>query len=52
MSLWQLGEKEKAREAYDNALAWMQANAPDDEQITRFRDEARELIGITEGGSP
>jgi tetratricopeptide (TPR) repeat protein len=46
MSLWQLGEKDKARVAYDEALAWMQANAPDDKQILGFRDEARALLGI------
>ena len=50
--LWQLNEKDKARVAYDEALKWMQANAPDDGQIIRFRDEARELMGIEATSRP
>jgi tetratricopeptide (TPR) repeat protein len=46
MSLWQLGQKEKAREAYDAAVAWMHEHGPDDTQLARFQKEAADLLGV------
>jgi hypothetical protein len=48
MAHWQLGEKEKARQQYDKAVQWMEANRPQDEELIRFRAEAKELLGIKE----
>jgi serine/threonine protein kinase/Flp pilus assembly protein TadD len=42
----QLGEKEKAREWYTKAVAWMEKNRPKDEELKRCRAEAAELLGI------
>jgi tetratricopeptide (TPR) repeat protein len=41
---WQLGEKDKAREWYDKAVQWMEANAKDSAELIRFRAEAEELM--------
>ncbi|HUE72043.1 MAG TPA: protein kinase [Pirellulaceae bacterium] len=46
MAHWQLGEKDKAREWYDKAVAWMEKNKPEDEELRRFRAEAKELLRI------
>jgi tetratricopeptide (TPR) repeat protein len=46
MAHWQLGEKDKARVWYDRALAWMGKNAPQDEELKRFRAEATALLGM------
>jgi hypothetical protein len=31
------------------AVAWMEKHKPDDEELKRFRAEAEELLGITDG---
>ena len=49
MAHWQLGEKNPAREWYDKAVRWMDANQPKDEQLLRFRAESTELLGLTTG---
>jgi tetratricopeptide (TPR) repeat protein/serine/threonine protein kinase len=49
MSRWQLEEQDKARQLYEQAVAWMGKNAPDHEMLIRFRAEAAELLGIAEG---
>src|SRR5262249_14367843 len=41
MAQWQLNEKDKARAWYDRAVAWMDKNNPKDEELKRFRAEAR-----------
>ena len=41
MAHWQLGEKDKAREWYDRAVQWMDKNQPKNEELRRFRAEAR-----------
>ena len=43
-----LGEKEEARQSYDQAVEWMEKNRPEDEELLRFRAEAAELLGIGE----
>jgi superkiller protein 3 len=48
MAHWQLGEKEKARTWYDQAVAWMDKHKPQDEELRRFRAEAADLLGISE----
>jgi Flp pilus assembly protein TadD len=44
MGHWQLGEKEKARKCFDQAVQWMEKNQPKDEELRRFRAEAEELL--------
>jgi tetratricopeptide (TPR) repeat protein len=46
---WHLGEKEKARTWFDQAVQWMDKNQPADEELRRFRSEAAELLGIKDG---
>lgn len=46
MAHWQLREKEEARKWYDRAIQWMEKNKPEDEELQRFRAEARELLGV------
>jgi RNA polymerase sigma-70 factor (subfamily 1) len=41
---WQLANKEEARKWHDQAVQWMENNAPQDEQLRRFRTEAAELL--------
>jgi hypothetical protein len=46
MAQWQLKEKDKARTWYDQAVAWMDKNNPQDEDLKRFRAEAATLLGL------
>ena len=46
MAHWQLGEKDKAREWYERAVQWMDRNQPKNEELRRFRAEARELLEL------
>jgi serine/threonine protein kinase/Flp pilus assembly protein TadD len=48
MAHWQLGDAEKARHFYDQAVGWMEKNKPQDEELGRFRGEAAALLGIEE----
>jgi tetratricopeptide (TPR) repeat protein/serine/threonine protein kinase len=43
MAHWQLGEKDRARQWYDRAVAWMDRHAPNDGNLRSFRAEAAEL---------
>jgi serine/threonine protein kinase/Tfp pilus assembly protein PilF len=45
MAHWQLGDKEEARRWYDRAVAWMDTNQPQDDEMKRFRAEAAALLG-------
>jgi serine/threonine protein kinase len=45
MAHWRLGEREKARQLYDRAVQWMNKNAPSDDELRHFREEAAELLG-------
>ena len=44
MAHWQVGEKDKARQWYAKAVAWMDKNKPTDAELTRFRAEAKALL--------
>jgi tetratricopeptide (TPR) repeat protein len=46
MSHWQLGEKDKARQWYDKATAWLEKEAPDNDELRGFQGEAAELMGM------
>jgi uncharacterized protein HemY len=46
MAHWQLGETGKARSWYDKAIGWIDKNAPQSEDLKRFRAEAQGLLGI------
>lgn len=41
------GEQAQARSWYDKAIAWMEQNESQDEQLLRFRTEAEEQLGVT-----
>ena len=43
-----LGAKDKARQCYAKAIAWMDKNKPQDEELRRFRAEAAALLAINE----
>jgi uncharacterized protein HemY len=45
MAHWELNEEEEARAWYDRAVAWMDRNAPQNEELQRFRAEAATLLG-------
>jgi superkiller protein 3 len=44
MAYWQLGERDKAGQAYERAQRWMDLNQPKNEELRRFRAEASELL--------
>jgi serine/threonine protein kinase/Flp pilus assembly protein TadD len=46
MAHWQLGEKERARKWFDQAVQWMDKNKPKDKELGRLRAEAAELLGV------
>jgi serine/threonine protein kinase/WD40 repeat protein len=46
MGHWKLDQKKEARKWYDQAIAWMDKNQPQNEELRRFRAEAAELLGI------
>jgi serine/threonine protein kinase/WD40 repeat protein/Tfp pilus assembly protein PilF len=46
MAHWRLGERSEAHRIYNTAVRWMQKFNPMNEELTRFRAEASELIGI------
>ena len=48
MAHWQLGNKEEARSWQDQAVAWMEKNKPQDEELRRFRAEAAALLEVKE----
>jgi tetratricopeptide (TPR) repeat protein len=48
MAHWQLGEKERARKEYEQAVSWMEKNQPNDEELRRFRAEAEGLLKAKE----
>ncbi len=45
MAHWQLGDYEHARDFYIKADKWMQQHEPNDQDLQRFREEAKELLG-------
>jgi tetratricopeptide (TPR) repeat protein len=44
----QARRRQEARKWYDDAVAWMEKNGRNDEELMRFRAEAAELLGITQ----
>jgi serine/threonine protein kinase/Flp pilus assembly protein TadD len=44
MAYWQVGEKEKARTAYEQGGRWMDKNQPANEEQRRFRAEANAVL--------
>jgi tetratricopeptide (TPR) repeat protein len=46
MEHWQLGDKKKARDYYDQGIAIMEQRDPDSVRLARYRKEAAELLGI------
>jgi hypothetical protein len=48
MAHWKLGHQEAARKWHDQAVEWMEKNQPKNDDLRRFRAEARELLGINE----
>jgi tetratricopeptide (TPR) repeat protein len=50
MAHWQLNDKDKARDWYDRAVAWMDKNAPQNAELKRFRAEAASLLGLAKTG--
>jgi eukaryotic-like serine/threonine-protein kinase len=44
MTRWRLGDPVAARRWYDRSLAWIEANAPFDQELLRFRAEAARLL--------
>jgi tetratricopeptide (TPR) repeat protein len=50
MAHWRLGDQEHARKLYEQAVRWMDANKPKDEELKRFRAETEELMGLRISG--
>ena len=48
MAYSQLGEKDKARQAYDQGAQWMDQTQANNEEQRRFRAEASELLAIAQ----
>jgi tetratricopeptide (TPR) repeat protein len=46
MVRWQMGDKEQARHWYSQAVSWQENNAPQNEELRRFRAEAALLLDI------
>jgi serine/threonine protein kinase len=42
---WRQGDQEAARRWYDRAVSWMEKYRPNDEELHRFRAEAKALLG-------
>jgi serine/threonine protein kinase len=52
MAHWRLGNSVEARKRYDQAVAWMEKNKPQGEELRRFRAEAQSLLKIEEKAMP
>jgi hypothetical protein len=48
MAQWHQGNQEEARKLYDQAVAWMDQNQPENKELLRFRAEAEALLGVKE----
>jgi serine/threonine-protein kinase len=46
MAHWRLGEREQARTWFDRAVQWMDKHRPLDDQLSRFRREAKALLEV------
>jgi tetratricopeptide (TPR) repeat protein len=45
---WHRGDKDRARRWYDQAVLWLEINAPQNEGLGRLRAEAAALLGLPE----
>jgi superkiller protein 3 len=52
MAHWQLDHKDDASKWFDKAVDWMDKNAPQNEELLRFRAEAEKLLGVTPPSPP
>jgi serine/threonine protein kinase len=52
MAHGRLGAKDAARQWYDKAVAWMDTHRPKDQELVRFRGEAREALNEGTQGGP
>jgi tetratricopeptide (TPR) repeat protein len=50
MAHWQLGEKDEARQCYEQTAKWLENTDPGDEDLCLERDEAAALLGINPSG--
>jgi hypothetical protein len=41
-----LGHKDQAQKYYNDAITWMEANLPDQEDLLFYRAEAGKLLGV------
>ncbi|MBI1918116.1 MAG: tetratricopeptide repeat protein, partial [Planctomycetes bacterium] len=46
MAYWKIGDKDKARRAYEQGVQWMDKNQPNNEELRRFRAEAEKWLQI------
>jgi tetratricopeptide (TPR) repeat protein len=46
MAHYRLGHLDQARDWYTQSIAWMDKNAPEDEELLSFRSEATELLHV------
>jgi tetratricopeptide (TPR) repeat protein len=46
MAYWQTGDKEQARKWHDRAIPWMEKNKVEDKELSAFRAEAAQLLGV------
>jgi serine/threonine protein kinase/tetratricopeptide (TPR) repeat protein len=46
MNLWHQGQRQEARQWFDQALGWFNKEKPDDPELHRFHAEAAELLGL------
>jgi hypothetical protein len=52
MARWRLGEKDAARNAFNEATAQMAKSSSHDESFLPYRDEAAALLGLTKQTPP
>jgi hypothetical protein len=52
MAHWQKGGKDEGRRWYTQANDWMEKYKSQDHELKRFRDEAEDLLGITDSRMP
>ncbi len=46
MAYWQRGDKDQARQTFDQGVRWMDKNRPTSKELGRFRAEAAELLKV------
>jgi serine/threonine protein kinase/tetratricopeptide (TPR) repeat protein len=51
IAYWQVGEKQKAHEAFDKATEWIDKKQPENAELRRFRSEAEALLKSAADGT-